>query len=264
LLPDGGGAVLAVAGSGGRSTLLRRLCAHYRESKRRVLWTQTVAQPAPVDHLPTELEAAERIDAALATEGVAFVAGALRGRLHEGLSPRRIEALRQRHRPDIVLVDAHARCGKPLRRDAIPPIWPETTHLAFLVAPLACVGRLYGPDTVAGVMHNAVSPDGTPRRIRTADIEQSFVDPSHGLMSHLPTGALPVPFLTGFGAFRDMDGMFSLVLKLWSAPGVRAVCLAELLGDERRDAADLRDLPAGGEALQGERIYAVYPASLDN
>jgi hypothetical protein len=60
--------------------------------------------------------------------------------------------------------------------------------------------------------------------------------------------------------------MFELVGELCALPGAKAVCLAELLGDERRDAADSKGLPEGSPALEflrGERVYAVYPAELD-
>jgi hypothetical protein len=76
-----------------------------------------------------------------------------------------------------------------------------------------------------------------------------------------------VPFLTGFGEYRDMDGMFELVGELCGLPGAKAVCLAELLGNERRDAADRRGLPeesAATQVLAGERVYAVYPSELDD
>ena len=267
LLPEGGGAVLAVAGSGGRSTLLRRLLSHYCGRGQRVLWTQTVEQPAPVDLVPHASEQWDQIAQSLASKGAAYVAGAAQGRQFAGLPPERIEELRLRLQPDIVLVEAQARCERPLRRDAIAPVWPLPTHLALLVAPLSCVGRVYGPQTIAGVHHTPTLADASPRRITSADLLESFVDPQHGLLTQAPPTALPLPFLTGFGAYRDMDGMFALVAKLWSMPGVRAVCLAELLGDERRDAADLRDFQGASDAqgaLQGERIYAVYPASLDD
>jgi len=266
LLPDGGGAVIGVVGSGGRTTVLRRLAAHYRERGSSVLWTQTTAQPAPADLRHHACAETERIAAALGGERLAFVAGEAQGRLYAGLEAAQIEALRVELRPDIVLVDAHERCERPLRSTAPEARWPQPVHLGLIVAPLWAVGRVEGPDTVAGADAVATDLEGRPLRIGSSTLRAALLDADGSLRHAPPAPAVPLPFLTGFGSYRDMDGMFELVGELWRAPGVRAVCLAELLGDDRRDAADLRDFEGSGiEAtpLSGERIYAVYPSHLD-
>lgn len=263
LLPTAPGAVIGVAGTGGKSTLLRRLWRHYRARGDRVLCSQTAWGPPWGDEPVHTPDADPRLLAGeLDGKGTLTVAGPHRAGGCDGIEPRDLEALRGRLSPDVTLVEAHAATGTPLRGDDRAPVWPEPVHLGFLVGSLGAVGRLWGPATVAGAETPTRDAGGEPRRVTVDDVLAAY-DVSGPLISTLPASCAPVPFLTGFGAFRDMDGMFALVERLWSVPRVRLVCLAELLGDERRDAADLRDIPAATDALAGERVYALYPAALD-
>lgn len=273
LLPRAGGAVVALAGSGGCTTLLLRVIEALRavsSAHPRVLVTQTTDHPVPLSHREGLLEVAGgRLDPTVDVS--AWERGPVRWAAGEVLAPasdRRagldvatIESLRRALQPDVVLVQAHASCGTPLRRDAIAPVWPSHLHLALLVSPLSVVGRLWDARTVAGSGPHS-DTRGEPRRVTSADVLESMRD----LVAAVPPVARPLPFLTGFGSYRDLDGMFALVQELWDPPRVPVVCLGELLGDERRDAADLAGLDAAARAgaLEGERVYAVYPAALDD
>jgi len=257
-LPEGGSAVLSVAGSGGKTTLLRRLHDHYRSRGQSVLWTQTVEHPAPVGITSVGPEDDEAAQKALEVDGAVHVAT-------DGtaaLSPAQIEAIRERLRPSVVLVETHARAGSPLRRDGVAPRWPVQSQLLFLVGSLAAVGRPWNSSTVVGVA-DEIAADTEPRRIESSDVLDGILLGEPSLLESAPEGPLLMPFFTGFGSFRDMDGMFDIVMQLCAHDRVRAVCLAELLGDERRDSADRASLGEGspaGDLLSGERIYTVYPA----
>ena len=286
LLPRRGAVVVAFAGSGGCTTALLRFLHHLRSGapepdgrRPRVLVTQTAPHPVPMAFRHAKVAASETAAAGemLEREGVAWVVGEEAGDgtdRHGDLAPARIEGLRSALAPDVVLVQAQASAGTPLRRDGVAPRWPESLGLAVLVAPVSAVGRLYGPQTVRGAESGgpeeptSAPPAGTdppeadePRRIRTEDVVDQVAD----LVATVPEGARPLPFFTGFGSYRDMDGMFEAVQRLWDPPRVPLVCLAELLGDPRRDEADRRGLQgdAASVALEGERVYALYPASLD-
>lgn len=264
-LPSGPGAVIAVAGSGGKTTLLLRLLRHYRAEGRTVLHTQTVPHAMPAG-MPVHLVTGDprELGRELEDAGSLVLSGPpLRDGRHGAVDPGQLEQWRRRLSPDVTLVEAHASTGTPLRGDEETPVWPITTHLAFLVGHLGAVGRLWGPAVVSGAATTARDRGGEPRRVTVDDVLAAF-DPAGRLVASLPASCAPVPFLTGLGAFRDMDGMFEAVDRLWALPRVKLVCLAELLGDERRDAADRRDLPAGAAALAGERVYALYPAELDD
>ncbi len=229
-----------------------------------MLWSQTVPHPAPagVAQAPAGTPA-KRARALLRSEGALFAGGAqlAEGRW-QGLAPDAIEALRADLQPDVVLVEAHAATGTPLRHDGAAAVWPATVHVAFLVANVAATGRIWGPRVIAGAREPSPVTGEELRRVTREDVLHMFVA-GDGLLAGKPPAGLVVPFLTGFGSYRDIDGMFAIVSRLWEHPDVKLVCFAELLGDARRDAADLtilQDLQLATPVLEGERVYAVYPA----
>ncbi len=271
LLPRQGGAVIALAGSGGCTTLLLRVIEAFIATRAgadtpRVLVTQTTAHPVPLLHHDALVE----FDGSTSTSSTAWERGPLvwvtGPRLEPvsdrraGLTPAEITLVSEAFAPDVVVVQAHASCGAPLRQDGVDPVWPFDLRLAILVTPLSVVGRPWNERSVAGARAE-FDANGEPRRVSSPDV----LDAARGLIETVPAGARPLPFFTGFGSFRDLDGMFTLVGSLWDPPRVPVVCLGELLGDERRDAADLAALDASSRegALRGERVYAVYPAELD-
>ena len=260
LLPPAGSAVVAVSGSGGRTTALLRVLETYRREPVRVLVTQTTAHPVPFvlrDQVcaPT----VEAVRAMLDTTGVAWTAGDASERAG-GLDPEQIDALARGAGAEVVLVEAQASAGAPLRGHAgEEPVWPRRLQLALVVGHLGTVGRPWGPRTVGGVDEIEVDPAGEPRRVTTSDV----VGEVRRAVAAVPSSARPLPFLTGFGAYRDLDGMFALAQELIDLPRVPVICLAELLGDERREAAEARDRPGDPPWADEDRIYAIHPASLD-
>lgn len=263
LLPQEGRSVLALAGSGGKTTLLRRLAEHFRAERRTVLWSQTVDHPAPVD-VPTLAPGDPTLADAIRQHGTVHLGIPGSEGCVRAVSPADLDAAWETSAADVLLVECHARTGTPLRDDGTDPVWPRRCDRAFLVAQMAAVGRPVSEATVAGRSTPPPAEDGGPVRITSDDLVDRYLA-DRGLLADLPPSGLPIPFLTGFGGYRDMDGMFALVAALWEHPRVRAVCLGELLGDERRDAADRRGLPPGApDPTSSERVYALYPAHLDD
>jgi probable selenium-dependent hydroxylase accessory protein YqeC len=269
LLPRRGGAVVALVGSGGCTTLLLRMIDELTSARElpRILVTQTTPHPVPLQYqhacigFDDAMQADERV---WENSSLVWITGDevdLRSDRRAGLDPSACDSLRGAIAPDVVLVQAHASCATPLRIDAVPPCWPLRTHLAVVVAPLGVVGRPWNERSVAGARAE-FSDDGEPRRVSTDDVLEQVLD----LVTRAPEGARPLPFLTSFGSYRDLDGMFALVQSLWDPPRLPVVCLGELLGDERRDAADLAALAgeAAQQMLERERVYAIYPALMDS
>lgn len=271
LLPERG--VVGIAGSGGCTTLLLALTRIWRERGQSVLVAQTTAHPVPFGLEQARVAAqAEAVAAQIRDAGLAVVtsggdragkrggkSGGMSGR-EGGISPDELEDLRSASGADVMVVQAQASAGQLLRTGSAAPLWPRSMGLALLVAQVGLAGRLWkgvtGEDD--GDMETA---SGGPRRVEVADLVQSL----NPLLETLPASARPLPFLTGLGAWRDLDGMFSIVQEFWQDPRVWVVALGELIGDERRDAADLRDLPAQvQDPFANGRIYAVYPAGLDD
>jgi len=253
VLPDRG--VVAVAGSGGCTTVLLALVEQWRERGRRVLVSQTVPHPVPYSLRDQQCAPrAEELRVALDRTGCAWTCADPGDGRRPGIEPDLLEELRVGSRADVVVVQTQESCGQLVRTRPLPPVWPHGLGLAVLVAQVGAVGR-----TWTGATGEADdSPE--PRRVELDDLLASL----RPLLADLPPGVRPLPFLTGLGAWRDLDGMFRVVQELWQNPGVLVVALAELLGDERREHADLRGIPERvARPFEGRRIYAVYPAELD-
>lgn len=253
ILPDRG--IVGIAGSGGCTTTLLALVQRWRERGRSVLVSQTTAHPVPqlLRHAQVEADA-PRVSARLAAEGLAVVTGPGEEERRAGIDPDRLEELRCAVMPDVLVVQAQDSARSLLRTRPVPPVWPRSLGLAVLVAQVGAAGRLW--EAATGEPDQAEPP----RRVEVSDLVGSL----EPLLAGLPEGARPLPFLTGLGAWRDVDGMFSIVQQFWEDPRVWVVALGELIGDERRDTADLRDLPGHvDDPFAGERVYAVYPAELD-
>jgi hypothetical protein len=252
-IPDRG--VVAIAGSGGCTTVLLALLEEWRRRGLRVLVSQTTAHPVPFALLDAVAEPEpDAVRRQLQSSGVAVaVDGSGDGR-RPGLDPGRLERLRKDAGADLMVVQAQDSTGQLLRAEPSVPVWPQGVGLAVLVAQVGCAGRLW---TAATGAEDDADP---PRRVEVSDLVESL----RPLQAGLPEGARPLPFLTGLGAWRDLDGMFSIVQNFWDDPRVWVVALGELVGDARRDEADLRGLPAGVPTpFESDRIYAVYPAALD-
>lgn len=254
LLPERG--VVGIAGAGGCTTLLLALVDIWRQRGQTVLVSQTVPHPVPMALESALVDAdAGSVRARIAAGGLAVVTGEGGSGRRGGVEPARLESLRAASGADLLVVQAQPSSGRPLRIRPAPPVWPESMGLALLVAQVSAAGQLWSTATGEPDV-----PRESPRRVQVADLVDSLAP----LLASLPEGARPLPFLTGLGAWRDLDGMFEIVQQFWQDPRVWVVALGELLGDERRDAADLRDLPAHVEdPFGGGRIYAVYPAELD-
>lgn len=261
LLPAGGAAVVTVIGSGGCTTLLLRLIEVCRARGVRTLVAHTVARPVPFAcadfRCPPDADA---VRAALDADGVAYVAG-------EGteaaaaVEPVALERIAEAAAADVVLVESSHPNGGRLRTTADAPVWPRRPSLAVVVGRIALVGAPWSAVNVDGA-DEAEIVDGEVVRVTTDDVVAAL----DAAMRTVPAGVRVLPFLTGFGAFRDLDGMFAAVERLLDPPQRPVLCFGELLGDERRDGADRRGIDEAHASpwLDDERVYAVYPAALDD
>jgi hypothetical protein len=235
VLPDAFPCVLAVAGCGAKSTLLERLAGEYEKLGRRVIVTRTAPGPPPAGG-----------------EGLTVL---------PQCDPDECFAdLARRHGADVVLVEAQDSCGSLLWPDAPAPRWPSDCDLVLGVMNLQALGRLWSP----GLVHLGFD-GGEERRVQVSDLLECFT--RMGVREgRLPNGLAWIPFLSGLGALRDVDAMFDLGQRLWEDFGARLVCFGELIGDPRRDAADragIEGSAASGDFLTEDRVYAIYPARLD-
>lgn len=261
VLPDRFPCLLSVAGHGGKTTLLRRLHDHYREQSRRVLWARSAPGPLPAGSSPAEATTdASELGRRLDEQGHAHLdPGADVG---HAIDPDRILEHGRDCGAEVILVEAQASCGSLLWPDAPVARWPQASDLCFLVANLGALGRL----RTAEVVHGAPARLDGEDRVGLDDLLGIFVGEEAASRDAVPEGCACIPFLTGFGALRDVDAMFDLGRRLWEHPGHTLLCFGELEGDARRDAAERQQVAGtvAAEQLEDrERVYALYPARLD-
>lgn len=142
----GRGDLVAIAGAGGKTTLVYRLAREARAAGLRVLVTTTTHMgPLPAEitgpvFLEAEGDAGPALDQALGRYGWATVLGRrVREDKLEGLTPERVEALAAR--ADLVLVEADGARGRSLKVPAPhEPVVPGRTSLLLVVAALDVLG----------------------------------------------------------------------------------------------------------------------------
>jgi probable selenium-dependent hydroxylase accessory protein YqeC len=138
---------VAVAGAGGKTTLIYRLAEEARAAGLRVLVTTTTHMGALPEETtgPVFVEAegdpGAALDEALAREGRATLIGRrVRADKLEGVSPARVDALSGR--ADLVLVEADGARGRSLKVPADhEPVVPGRSTLLLVVAALDVLGE---------------------------------------------------------------------------------------------------------------------------
>ena len=143
----GRGDVVAVAGAGGKTTLVYRLAAEAREAGLRVLVTTTThmgtlpeAVTGPVI-LEEEGDLGTRVGKVLRETGYATVLGRhVRPDKLEGISPDRADELARR--ADLMLIEADGARGRSLKVPAPhEPVLPRSTTVMVVMAALDVLGE---------------------------------------------------------------------------------------------------------------------------
>lgn len=129
--------IIAVVGSGGKTTLIHQLAQQYRNQGKTVLVTTTTHMLREADTLLTD-------DAALILEALEkngyVMAGNAEGEKIKGLSQETFRAVC--HRADVVLVEADGSKGLPLKYPcATEPVIPEQTDEILVVCGLNAIGQ---------------------------------------------------------------------------------------------------------------------------
>jgi probable selenium-dependent hydroxylase accessory protein YqeC len=158
------GDVVAVAGAGGKTTLVFGIAAEARAARLRVLVTTTThmgtlpeAITGPV-FVESEGDPRPGLAAALARHGLATLLGRrIREDKLEGILPERVDALAPS--ADLVLVEADGARQRSLKVPAShEPVVPATTTLLVVVAALDVLGmplgdeRVHRPELVAAAV----------------------------------------------------------------------------------------------------------------
>jgi probable selenium-dependent hydroxylase accessory protein YqeC len=186
--------VVALAGAGGKTTLLFRLAGEAHAAGRRVLVTTTTHMGVPVGEGAVVYDEHDVAAALERTGRVTLLGRRVRDDKVAGISPERVDALRGL--ADLVLVEAD---GARRRSFKIPadhePVVPSSTGLLVVVAGLDVLGKPLGAEHVhrwERVAEAAAQAVGSP--VTEDTLVRALCAPT-GYLSRLPPGARSAVFL---------------------------------------------------------------------
>jgi molybdenum cofactor cytidylyltransferase len=197
----GRGDVVAVAGAGGKTTLVYRLAAEARASGLRVLVTTTThmgtlpeATTGPV-FVEADGDPRAGIAKALAQGGLATLLGRrVREDKLQGVAPEHVDALARR--ADLVLVEADGARGRSLKTPADhEPVVPRSTTLLIVVAGLDALGQPLAEAHVHRIDRVAAAAGRAPGSTMDEDVVVAALGDPSGYPSRVPPEARSAVFL---------------------------------------------------------------------
>ncbi|MFH2053961.1 MAG: selenium cofactor biosynthesis protein YqeC [bacterium] len=209
-LPREGGHLIGISGSGGKTSLLKALAAHYGKDGVPVLLTCTT-RTEPVDGVPAW--ALDEAPAPADLPPVAYLHGGPgTGGKWEGLAPGVVDDLLARHPDRIVIAEVDGSAKTPLKLyKPGEPRWPAATSLAVVMMGAQAVGSSAG-----GNLHRLGGEGVTPAILRDLPpftvIEwthlQTLLTGEDGYLARTPPGVPVVLGLAGLDQVADSIGLF--------------------------------------------------------
>lgn len=193
--------MVAVAGAGGKTTLIYRLAAEARAAGLRVLVTTTThmgtsdeATTGPVV-VEADGDAERRIGQALSRGGLATLIGRpVRADKLEGVPPERVDALARR--ADLVLVEADGARGRSLKTPAEhEPVVPVSATLLVVVAALDALGQPLAERHVHRLDRVAAAAGRAPGSVIDEDLIVATLRDPAGYPARFRAGARAAVFL---------------------------------------------------------------------
>lgn len=252
-LPREGGHVVALCGSGGKTSLLQVFAAQLVRDDVKGIFTCTTRTEAlegyPVfdlsdlDNIPTgELPPHFYLRDGVTDEGKWL-----------GLGPEDVDALAEKFSDRVILVEVDGSACMPLKYyQPGEPVWPRLTSLAVVVMSTAGVG-----ETTSEVVHRFGRQDFPPLKEQKAhdvwlwDHSFTLLTAPGGYLDQVPAEIPVVLALTGLAQQDDSIGMFEFVGKAMENERMPIVVFCETSGENpsfrtscRRDVDDENDLGA--------------------
>lgn len=197
----GPGDVVAVAGAGGKTTLIYRLAAEARAAGLRVLVTTTThmgtlpeATTGPV-FVEADGDPQPALAQALATAGLATLLGRrVRPDKLEGVTPQRVDRLAGS--AQLVLVEADGARGRSLKSPAAhEPVVPGSTTLLLVLAALDVLGQPMAEPHVHRIERVAAASGRATGSIVDEDVVVAALRDPGGYLSRRPERARSGVFL---------------------------------------------------------------------
>ena len=232
--------ILAIVGSGGKTSLMYALAEEAQARGLRVITTTTTKIFPPRPEQSPEIILTEKPDDLIAKAGEALgrhrhitvAVGQLDSGKLDGINPDLVGLLLAHTGADMVVVEADGARGLPLKAPAIhEPVIPGLTELVVPVVGLGCLGRSLDEDTVfrseifsdlSGIpMGQAITAEGIGRALFHAD----------GLLRRVGVGMRVIPLLNQ-ADLVDGDTAYSTAQAVLSAGAGRIsnvviACLAK-------------------------------------
>lgn len=234
-LPREGGHVIAVCGSGGKTSLLRRLAAHFGDENLPVVLTTTTRTEALEEFPVADLDDEQAL-AGVADQPAFFVRGGIdEAGKWRGVSAPDVDAMGGRWPDRIVLVEVDGSAKKPLKfyRPG-EPVWPERTSLAIVVMGLQGLDEP-AAETVHrfGRVEYAPLADLGPTTLWNWDHLLVLLSGDAGYLDQVPCGLPTVLALTGMGQAQDTIGLFDFMGRAMADERIPLAMLCELAGEEK-------------------------------
>ncbi|MEN8005647.1 MAG: selenium cofactor biosynthesis protein YqeC [Candidatus Krumholzibacteriota bacterium] len=233
-LPREAGHVVALMGSGGKTSLMRVLADFYVGiSVPVVLTTTTRSEPLPGLEA-VELSTLASLDGADLPEAFFLHGGLLPDGKWAGLSPAEVDGLGGSLPDRLVLaeVDGAAKLPLKLHRDG-EPVWPGRTSLGIVVMGTAAVGA-----KTADVLHRFGRLEGPalddlqPWTVWEWDHSLALLLEPEGYLSRVPADIPCVLALTGMDEQPDSIGLFEFVGKAMGHERLPLVMFCDLAQDQ--------------------------------
>ena len=197
----GRGDVVAVAGAGGKTTLVYRLAGEAREAGLRVLVTSTThmgtlpAETTGPVIMEDEADSDRRIETALRETGYATVLGRyVRPDKIEGILGPRVDELASR--ADLVVVESDGARGRSLKVPAAhEPVLPRSTTAVVVVAALDVLGQPLDDALVHRVELVAAATGRKPGQTVDEDAFVSALTHAQGYPARIGPGLRAAVFL---------------------------------------------------------------------
>lgn len=214
------GGVAAVAGAGGKTTLVYALAAQARAAGQRVLVTTTTHMGTLPDEvtgpvfIEAEGERTQELRRALAEHGRATLLGRrLRADKIEGVGPGRVDALAAE--ADLVLVEADGARGRSLKVPADhEPVVPASTTLLLVVAALDALGAPLDEERVHRLERVREAAGADARTIDADTIAACLLHPP-GYPARVPPGARLAAFLNKAEGGGHEAASARIAARLW-------------------------------------------------
>lgn len=233
-LPREPGHVIALMGSGGKTSLMRAMADVLAADNLPVVLT-TTTRTEPLEGIPA-LEWDDLNPATNAEAPTVFFlhAGILPDGKWAGLEAEAVDGLEAVFPDRIVLVEADGAAKKPLKihRDG-EPVWPTRTSLAVVVMGVGAVGSKMGE-----VVHRFGRQD-SPALVGQKewallewDHMASLLLDDGGYLSQVPEGVPAVLALAGLADQDDSIGLFGFTGRAMEDPRLPLVVFGEMGGEE--------------------------------